>query len=477
MNQDFKFIQRKKCFFYLVNILLFTALLFNTNLLFNKYNPNLRLYLIKNHSLSEETQKVLSQITDPIDIVVPFNKNNGNELFKNIHQELSTLLREYLYLGNISKKDTLHVHYVDLKSTDKKNTFLRKKYKLINEGIISISSEKAKRNISIDDLYEANIDKRRFFAGEKIITSAIHDILAKKIPKVYFIYGHGELNLDDLSANGMSSAKNYISTQNINLVELDLKRNSNIPNDAELVIIPAPIDAFDKNEIQKLREYIKIQKGRVILFLKPNSNHNLSEFLKEWQILIRNDITILEKDPDFLSNNRMIIRKFAKHPISNTFIEQKRLLNFGNTLPVNIDYGQKENPRLKTKLLFFTSEKSTGKTLTSNYSLKGPISIGAISEEYISNDIQLPVGKVTVIGSSDFLTNEFFMSQGNYLLFKNLINYNLNRNDLLPISAIPPKFIKIVISDKAERSINIFILILSLIPAFMAILIYFKRRS
>ena len=110
------------------------------------------------------------------------------------------------------------------------------------------------------DYFGAYYTYDTLFAGEAVTTSAIDYVTTDNLPKVYTVSGHGESELS-------SSLLAGIALDNIDCRELSLSA-SGIPDDADCVIINAPLTDISENESSCLSDYLK-KGGNLILFTDP----------------------------------------------------------------------------------------------------------------------------------------------------------------------------------------------------------------
>lgn len=101
------------------------------------------------------------------------------------------------------------------------------------------------------------------FAGESAITSAIDYVVGDVLPKVYTVTGHGETAL---SATLLS----YLSLDNIDCADLSLPTADKLPDDADCLILNAPLIDLTEQEASLLRDYL-LRGGNVILLTDSNA--------------------------------------------------------------------------------------------------------------------------------------------------------------------------------------------------------------
>lgn len=128
-------------------------------------------------------------------------------------------------------------------------------------------------------LYEGEYDdsgefvaESAYFQGENYITGAIKSVVEGVIPSVYFLTGHGEKTIDDNYTNFRKNLKNY----NYEAKELNLTTEDAVPDDAAIIIVPAPQNDITDAEKDKIDDYLD-KGGNISLLLSPNQSDEAYE--------------------------------------------------------------------------------------------------------------------------------------------------------------------------------------------------------
>lgn len=382
----------------------------------------------------------------------------------------------------------MQIEFVDIYRQRKRAQELANQYNLTQENIILVAQGERKREIRQGDLYEVADGQIRGFRGEKAITAAIIDVSSKEEDKIYFLVGHGEMRLDDVDPlRGLSQLEAFLRERNYTLATLDLAIDSEVPADADLVVVPSPQASLLPEEVEKLRRYMSERNGRMIILIDPGRRHGMNELFYDWGILA-DDMTVEDGGPDFRAQGGdFIIRRFAEHPITELLIDYQITALFGQPRPVRTDPGSLNDPRLKVTQIIGTSDQSWGErdyrtqdkiVFDAGSDLKGPVSIAAVSTRSADTElgISIPGGRFVVFGNSDFITNNRLRAFGNRTLLFNSINWALTKNSLLNIATRPLESYQVVMS---ERDLNRLLLYYGAIPgatALLGIFIFLLRR-
>lgn len=125
------------------------------------------------------------------------------------------------------------------------------------------------------------------FCAENYFTGYMKTVVDGELPTVYFLEGHGEHTLED-----MSRLKANLSNYNYGTSQLNLTTALAVPDDCCILVIAGPERDITADEFDKIREYTE-KGGNVSLFLDPNSSKevytNLERLLSGYCIGINYD--------------------------------------------------------------------------------------------------------------------------------------------------------------------------------------------
>ena len=120
-------------------------------------------------------------------------------------------------------------------------------------------------DVSYDDNNNRSVEAA-YFTGENYITGAISAVASGKEASVYFLTGHGEKPL----SNYTKFQENLIN-RNYNAQELNLATADAIPEDAAMLILPAPKFDISNDETRIINNYLD-NGGNVCFLMSPNED-------------------------------------------------------------------------------------------------------------------------------------------------------------------------------------------------------------
>lgn len=485
---EFRFARRFRTANRAVQILLSLSLIIALNYISANYFKRIDLTKSGAYTLAPESKAYIRELQEPVEIIVTIPKETDDDALDIIRDDLNKLLREYEFAGLRDGKAYITVEFVDIYRQRKRAQELATNYNLTKENAIIITSGDKVREISQVGLYEYDNGKTRGFRGEQIFTSAILDVSTKKPEKIYFLVGHGEMRLDDVDAlRGLSQLESFLRERNFELATLDLAIDATVPEDASLLVVPSPQASLQPEEVEKLRRYMSVGNGRMIMLIDPGRRHGMDELFFDWGVLAE-DTAVIDTGTDFRAQGGdLIIRRFAEHPITQLLIDYQITALFGQPRSVRVDPTSANDSRLQVYQLIGTSEQSWAERdyRTQNPAVfdaqrdqKGPVSIATVSSRNSGTElgITIPGGRMVVFGNSDFIANNRLRAFGNHTLLINSINWSLDRTSLLNIPTRQLESYQIVMSESDLQRMLTYFAGIPAITAVFGLLVFLIRR-
>jgi ABC-type uncharacterized transport system involved in gliding motility auxiliary subunit len=127
---------------------------------------------------------------------------------------------------------------------------------------------------------------------EQEVTGALVKLLREKDKQIYFVIGHGELDLEDgKEALGLNALKLLFTNNRYAVQTLALNTSPKIPDDADAVAIVGPQQNFLDHEIKALEEYLK-SGGRLVMALESKKTGGLEKILNRVGIAPENNYVL-----------------------------------------------------------------------------------------------------------------------------------------------------------------------------------------
>ncbi len=390
--------------------------------------------------LSEETTAILAEIQAPVRLMVFAGKDfRGRD-------ELDDLLKEYQ-----SRSRFIEVEQVDpqrdlgrseewivrygLAKTEQMIVQAGDRSEVIDLAAMVVMEPEATRPLGQDPRMVG-------FQGESLLTSALfRAIHPGPPPKVYFLTGHGEkdVNLFDAVPQGYSDIRERLERDHVAVHVLDLASGDGIPADCAVLVIAGPTTRISQPELDLIRRYMEGH-GRLMVLLDVLQDGGLQPLLQEYGIQLLPDMVV---DPaQTLQGVDVHVTQYGRHAITRGMQGLRSIfIRPRSVLPVpNLSQGA-DRPTYVP--LLACSERGWAElsldeepiVFTDGIDQPGPIPMAAAVEEIRGSSPPGPVTRLVVFGDSDFPSN-WLRSGGGQQLFHNAVKWLLERDRLI---AIPPK--------------------------------------
>ncbi len=348
----------------------------------------------KRNSLTDQTAQLLKEVEGEVQFTI-FSLKKDYELIRSL-AELYRL-----------KKNDIKIGFVDAELSPQK---------VRESGVTKVPSLEisfGERKRVISELSELSV------------TNALIKITRKTDPTIYFSVGHGEIDITSNENEGGSQLAKLLKSNTYSLRQLNLRESSQIPEDANVLVVWGPKEGFFPNEINALKSFIE-KGGRLMLALDPDFNSKgqveLMDLLRGYGAILSNDLVIDRiKHANGSKGTVPVIHKFdSNHPITKGFdgsvflpltssvqLETEStgwtLLGLSNQFPAA--WGETNREEILAMDM----------TYTEGFDHKGPLGYIAAFEEENK--------KLLVFGNSTFVINTYRKFPKNFILFLNSLNW------------------------------------------------------
>ncbi|MEA2068150.1 MAG: Gldg family protein [Verrucomicrobiota bacterium] len=434
------------------------------------------------YDLSEKTLNLLEELGNEVAVTVFFQEEHQ------LYHDIENLIEEYQYHSR-----NIKVEWIDPARDLARTEQLASKYGLTEAQVVVFDLGGRRKVVKQGDLADSEILQGHreatytTFKGEQAFSSAIQGLMQGDKPKVYFLVGHGEHRVTDFDQmSGYSKIGTIVLGDNLEVGELMLSGEKQVPGDAAALVIAGPSKIMSSVEVEMVEDYLN-RSGRVLVMLDALKETGLDPMLRRWGVGLRRDIVV---DPEnTLRGSDVHIRRYNTHPIS---MEMESIVQFflpRSIEPLSEEEGASAEDRPSVVPLFFTSDKSWSETQVEESTAKfdektgdqrGPFSLGVAVERGATQkmlDVQIKPSRMVVFGDSDFVANGSLVG-GNEDLFMSALNWLLDREELMAISPKPIEEVKLSLSRKQLR--RMFWLNVAGIPAIavvLGLLVWLRRRK
>lgn len=202
------------------------------------------------YSIGDETKKALKKLDK--DVTIYQIAQSGYE-----DENISSLLKRY-------EDESKHIK-VEVKDPVVNPKFVSDyTNEQVSSNSLIIESGERSKVINYNDMYEGSLDYNTYsyqttgFDGEGQITSAIGYVTSENLPVLYTLEGHGEKSLS-------TDMKDSIEKANIDVRELNLLTEENVPEDADCLMIISPSTDISSTEKDVVLKYLE-NGGKAMIF-------------------------------------------------------------------------------------------------------------------------------------------------------------------------------------------------------------------
>jgi ABC-type uncharacterized transport system involved in gliding motility auxiliary subunit len=382
-----------------------------------RFNRPLDLTSNKRFTLSQETEKTVSNLKQ--DATITYFDVSGRAF-----DQARGILDRY---KNLSSK--IHVEYVNQRTDPMRAREFGVRFPgtaFVQEGQ---QREEAK---SLD---------------EQGITGAFLKI-SKGIRKVCFVGGSREHALDQSESGGLSGFKTLLERDNYQPEAITLIDKTTVPEDCRVTVIAGPRADYTANEITALKNYVE-NGGRAMFLLDPpldvrgdhiSENVPLTTLLDSWGVTLDKDL-VLENSglAQIYGPENPSVSHYEDHPIVNDLKGSYIILPIVRSLQI------KNAGKATVTKLFSTSDGAVATfalgssqiSLDDPKNKKGPFVLGAAGS--FNTGKPNADGRFVVVGTSSFLTNGSISAMLNRDLALNIVNWLSSDEDLISIRAKDPE--------------------------------------
>ncbi|MGZ5279083.1 MAG: GldG family protein [Pseudobdellovibrionaceae bacterium] len=209
----------------------------------------------KVNSLSEQSRTLLRSLTD--DLKVLYFYQRGTEGTEDNRRAFIDLIKKYQ-----DESPRVKLQFVEVNENPK----LTEEYG-VNKGSGLVFVEYKGRKNKIEKI------------DEQELTGALVKVTREKDKKIFFTIGHGERDFEETKEpTGMNAFKKLVEGNRYIVAPLNLNLASEVPADADLVIVAGAQHEFLDHEKKALEKYLQ-RGGSLILALKGQSKSGLSDWL------------------------------------------------------------------------------------------------------------------------------------------------------------------------------------------------------
>jgi ABC-type uncharacterized transport system involved in gliding motility auxiliary subunit len=314
---------------------------------------------------------------------------------------------------------------------------------------------------------------------EEKITNALVRLTRTGAKKVYFTTGHGERPVVDEGADepeGFARAGEALKNENYAFEPLLLAAKGEVPDDADVVVVPGPTRPFLPEEHRALERYVE-RGGALLVLVDPRAKTDLYDALGRWGVSFGDDVVVDRMQGLFGRAATPFAGEYGSHPITEglrevTMFHVVRSVKATGSAGSYVDL-VKTGPESwgETNLDVFFGE---GRAELDGGDVRGPVTVavagspphaagdgeteeakaeaGAEEESEAKPETKPP--RLVVFGDSDFATNQLIDAYRNRDLFVNSVNWLLGDVEAIAIRPQQSRASRLQLSNEQLSSIR-----------------------
>jgi hypothetical protein len=437
------------------------------------------------YSLSPETINIINRLTNDINVYYFKPADKSDQVLD--------------YIGNLLKIYSEKNGHLKLTTADPNiNRSLADRYNVNEPGAVVFdnsgitSTVSAKKIVTVDPETGWISD----YKGEAAYTLALKSITAGRVPDIYILQGHGEINISEKGDRGYSEIASLMKEQGLNIRLLSLMTFPEIPSDCGLLIIGDPVRTFSADELDRIDNFIN-QGGSVLVLLELETHITVNDILRQMGLYYYQNLAI--EDQDYLPQygRTTILPTILYHEITWPLMRGK--LGVVMPLACGIDTipekGKDDRDEFYLTPLLKTSKNSfgevsikkikTGEVSPDRDDIQGPLVIGYAARK-VHSDISISrKGEITnryesrmvVFGDSVFIDNTYVTVGGNSDIFLNAVNYLLRREEEITIRPKSTAMKSFQLSSSEQRLVSVITAAVFLMYILPGIIITIGRKG
>ena len=417
------------------------------------------------HSLTSQSLKVLEGLDRDVEVVA---------LYQALDEEpVRELLDRYAY-----ESDRFHVEYADPNERPE----LLGKYGIaaeeLGQGLVRVAL--GDESVQVTEVTEENI------------TNAMLKLTRTGEKKVYFLEGHNERAIEGeagAAKEGFGRAAEALRNENYRVEKLLLAAHGEVPEDADVVIVPGATRPLLDVEHKALQRYLA-RGGSLLVLIDPRANTDLVDDLRSWGVDVGDDIVV---------DRKLALFGRATSPFAESYdTEHEITKGMRETTLFHVARSVRHGENSELTEIVFTGADSwaerdldrffqEGTAELDDDDLGGPVSIAVAGTPRLEgaeeeagaeeSEEEKPEARLVVFGDADFASNELIEAYRNRDLFVNSVNWLMGDVEAISIRPRLSRASRFQLSaDQFLRIRSLSLFVLPEVIAVIGVLVWWSRR-
>lgn len=254
------------------------------------------------YSISEETEELLSKLTEEIHIYTTFQTGANDAIISRVEK----ILDEY------DKSSSIVIENKDIYLYPEFAKNYTAQTDSVQTNSIIVQKGDKYKIIGYSDYYTS-----QGLNVESCITSAIQYVGLENDPVLYFVSGHGELDPAQFT-----NFKSQAELANYRVEALNLL-NSDVPEDATALVITTSYQDYSAEEAEKIKTYLT-NDGRamfVVSEVSKETHPNLMSVMEAYGVTLKNGYVMEGNSEKYMMYPFYVLPEIKEHEITDSFID------------------------------------------------------------------------------------------------------------------------------------------------------------
>ncbi len=291
---------------------------------------------------------------------------------------------------------------------------------------------------------------------EEALTNGIVKVTHSSSKKVYFTSGHGEADPDDTSGAGFSEVKKRMENEGLKSEKLNLASATEIPQDAQAVVIAGPLKPFQPGEVELVQKFLDAG-GKGFIMVEPQSESGLEPLLAAFNVEADDSLVVDPVSRLFGASEAIpVVQNYADSEITRDFH-----LNtvFPTARPLTVLHGQKSQAKALPLALSMPSAwgetNPTGKVQHDENEKGGPLPlvVTVTLDTKAAANKRSDEARLVVSGDRDFASNKFRSAYGNEDFFLNCMSWLSGQTERITIRPRTREASRLYLTETQKASI------------------------
>jgi ABC-type uncharacterized transport system involved in gliding motility auxiliary subunit len=323
---------------------------------------------------------------------------------------------------------------------------------------------------------------------EESVTNAIIKVTHSTKKTLCIVEGHGEPDTaDNENPKGYGGFHAALESENYNVKTLLLATQEKVPEECNLLIVPAPMKPYLEAEVKLVKDYLE-GGGRALFLFAAQRGAELMPVVASYGVQVGNDIVVdqvlrLFQGPAL--GVEPIAQSYPHHAITEGFT-QRTIFPFSRS----VDAATDKKPGVEVTSIVKTSASSWAESdldalfkkgqasLDPNTDRKGPISIAVAASVNAKQGDKDVKSRLVVFGSDEFVDNKFLNNFYNRDLALNAVSWAVGEDKQISIRPRSVRASRVQLtSDQVTRIFYLSVLIVPELILLVGIAVWSRRRS